>query len=137
MRRGLSSARAELRRQAEVRPQPLHHLAGHGRHVHRVADGSGGQVFDHRLADDQGHVLLRVLRAPAQVRGGDEVRQGQQGIRARRLLLENVSGRSGQPARLQRGAQRRLIHDAAARRVDESGRRLHEGELIRPEEVAI
>ena len=97
----LAAQRAHLLAQAQERTQPLEDLSGHAGHVHRVADGAGGQVVDHRLADDGRDVLLRVLGRPAQVRSADEVGAGEERVvRRRRLLLEDVQRRAAQLPRL-------------------------------------
>ena len=50
-------------------------------------------------------------------------------IRGQGLGIEHVERGAGDPARLQRLDQRRLIDDRAARRIDQPCRRLHEREL--------
>ena len=48
---------------------------------------------------------------------------------AQRLLIEDIDRRAGDLARAERCDQRRLIHDRAARGVDEPRRRLHQREI--------
>ena len=52
-----------------------------------------------------------------------------------RLLLEDVEARAGDLAGAQRLDERRLVHDRAARDVDQVGSRLHQRELRRADQV--
>src|SRR6266849_7945867 len=108
--RKLRAERAHLLAEPEERTQTLEDFPGDAGHVHRVADGAAGQVVHHRLADDGGHVLLRVRGRPAQVRSADEVGAGEERVAfGRRLLLEDVERGAAQLARLQRFGEGLLV----------------------------
>src|SRR5512146_95206 len=51
------------------------------------------------------------------------------------LILEYIEARPSERTRLQRFDQRRVVHDAAARRVDENGGRLHFLQFSRTDQV--
>src|SRR5262245_30152589 len=77
-----------------------------------------------------------LLRVPGGVRGDDDLLHPDE--RARRvewLLLGHVEAGAGQPAPLERRDQRRGVHEAAARGVDEHRGRLHAGQCRAVDQV--
>ena len=72
------------------------------------------------------HPVHGFHRDARDMRRHDDVRQREQRLTGRRRLLrENVEARAGKLAGHQRGVQRGLVDNSAARRVDQVGGRLH------------
>src|SRR5438874_630019 len=126
----LPRERADLLAQPQERPEPLQHLGGNARDVDGVPDGAGGEVLDHRVADDGGDVLLGVLGGSTEMRRADEVRALEERmIAGRRLLFEDVERGASDPAGEQRLGERLLVDEPAAGAVDDQRAGLHPGKL--------
>ena len=97
-------------------------------------DGVGHQVAGEREPDRprdrDARLLLGLVGAGTEVRGGDDVLELEQRRVGARLAGVDVEPGGSDPALLQRGEQRRLVDDAAAGGVDEDQRRLDGGELV-------
>ena len=70
------------------------------------------------------------------MRGCDEVGMAEQGVGRRRLLDENVEGRAGDVAAVQRSAQCDFVDKAAARAIDDAHALLGPRQFLRREDVA-
>ena len=127
----LDARRPHLRRQAaqlirQTNPglQPLQLLGLERREVHGVADDAAAQ----EVADGRGRVgadqLLRLFGRRRDVRRRDDLRQlGQRPVLGR-LLLEHVEAGALDDAAFDGAAERALVDQLAARRVDEPQARL-------------
>ena len=73
------------------------------------------EVGDHAIL----HRRVRVLRVAADMRGQHDVRKRGQSARRMRFLLEHVEARAGDGVVGERGNQRRLVDDRAARDIDD------------------
>src|SRR5262249_5397352 len=82
------------------------------------------------VAEREPHLGAKGIERPgAHVRGEDDVVQGRQRVSWReRLRREDIESRSGDPTLAERFEQSILVHDSAARDVDEVRARLHLGE---------
>ncbi len=105
------------------RPQDLgvHHVGGH----------PPGQQLGHRGDRPLRAAGQRLRGGPADVRGDEDVRHGQQRMPAAwRGPLQHVERRPAEAALFQRLAQRSLVHQRFAGRVDEVGASPHLGEPV-------
>jgi hypothetical protein len=91
---------------------------------------------------DRGHDLTEGVPVTlagdvADVRQQQRVGQrAQRAVRRQRLGLEDVQARAGDPAGPQHLDQRLLVDERSSRRVDQVGRRLHQRQLSRADEMA-
>ena len=114
-----------------------HLLRRQRRRVDGVARQLTRQHRGHLLSHIERDRGLRLDRGRGDVRGGDEVREREKRILAGRLLLEHVHGGGRRAVRFERLIQCGLVDDAAAGRVDQPRRRLHQPQLARSDESAI
>ncbi len=105
-----------------------------GGHVHRVRDELPPERQADHLGDGDAGLVLGLRRRRPQVRGDDHVLQAEERVRGDRLLLEDVQGGPAQVPLAEDPLERRLVHDAAAGRVDEARPGLHEPQLALPDE---
>ena len=131
-----SRGRADRARDAaRVLPRRRRHGRGGLPRRDPVARAILGHAVQQRTAFAQPPAVLRRERQaavegaggqPADVRRQHHVRQGEQGVRrVHRLVGEDVEPRRGEAAAAQRLGQRRLVHQAAARRVHQHRAGLH------------
>src|SRR5205823_4854393 len=101
-----------------------------------VADRFAVEDAENVLDGGDAHAVDRLAGDASDVRGGDEVRQGEERVVLRgRLLVEDVERGAGDAVRLQHVVERLLVDDAAARGVDDKGGALHMREPRRVEEA--
>ena len=120
---------AEDRREPEVRGQPLADLRVGERCIHRAARRAAGQDLEHVVGGLDCHPDLRLGRRRAEMRCEQDPRGLEERRADGRLAMEDVDGRSGDPAGAERIGEGGLVDDLAARRVDQEGRRPHQPEL--------
>ena len=129
------------RRRAPVKTRPSFSTSGSARpdllhddaarlHVDRVGHELARERQADRARDRDAGLVLRLDRGRTEVRSDDDRREGEQRRRRRRLGLEDVEPGAGHGARGQRLGQRRLVDQAAPRRVDDPHRRLAQRELL-------
>ena len=82
------------------------------------------------FGDLQRHILLRFIRRRTQMRGADDIFQGEKRAVCRGFHLEHIQGRAGQMAGLQCFGQRNLIHQAAARAIDQPRALFHTRDIL-------
>ena len=87
--------------------------------VQGVRDRAGEQEVGDLFGDLQRDILLRLLGRGPEVRGSDQVGCPEQHILLRGLGGEDVERRPANLPALQRGAQRRLVHQPAPGAVDD------------------
>ena len=85
--------------------------------------------------------LARFARAPGRMRCEDQVLQlfscsNDWMIRRWRLLGDHIERRAGDPLSAQRVDERGFIDERAARSVDQKGRRLHQRQSVRIDEIS-
>src|SRR6185369_12959462 len=103
------------------------------KHPHRLAGEPGLHVLERLPVEDP----VTLLGDIAEMRRDDRTRKIAQGmIERQRLLVVHVEPRAGELALAKRGDERGFVDDWAARRVDQIGRRLHQGELASADELA-
>ncbi|MCX5738171.1 MAG: hypothetical protein NTZ61_06690, partial [Proteobacteria bacterium] len=111
---------AELLAEQQVRPQLRQQFGRHRRHVHAVAHFAVEQEVAHLLGHLDRYVQLRLFGRSAEVRRADHLwMQHQRVILRRRFLLEDVEPRAAHLPALERGVERLLVDDPAARGVDD------------------
>ena len=105
------------------------------RQVDRRDERRALQGFGQHLDGLHRHAILRLDRGCSEMRGAEHLRVLHQREVLRRLHGEDVEGRAGQMARVERGNERRLVHERTARAVHEDRALLHHRELRRADEV--
>ncbi len=98
--------------------------------VDRVGHQLARQREPHRPGHRDAGLLLGLVGRGAQVRRRDDVLQLEQRAVGARLLGEHVEAGGRDPPLLERGVQRGLVDDPAARGVDQDEVRLDPGELL-------
>src|SRR6266550_1842918 len=125
--------------------QPMRVRRLRQRDTRQVDAHRGGALYD-EVAELAGHeasdVLLGLLGRAADVRGQDDVRQSAQladelVAALLRLHREHVDRRTGDVARLDVRAQRRVVDDEAPRQVEKQAAGAHLSELRFAEEVVV
>src|SRR3954463_12439186 len=102
-------------------------IAWPDRRIEYALDRFAIERRDHLLGGETAHVLARLARDTRRVRRDDHVVELQERMfERRRLLFPHVESRTGDFLRAQRVLQRIFVMDAAARRRDEIGVRLHQ-----------
>ncbi len=105
--------------------------------VDRVLDFAFLEERADLARDRLGDLDLRLLGAGAEVRREDDVpRRAQRAVGRERLRIEHVERGAGQPAVVERLDERRLVHDAAARAVDQAAGGLHFRQRRRADQAA-
>ena len=132
----LAGERTELLGERDEGLQPRRLLGGDRGKVDGVGDGAAQQVIGHLLGDLQRDVLLRLVGGGAEMRRAHHVRMAEQRVGGGGLLGEDVERRAGHVAGVERRAQRRLVHQAAAGAVDDAHALLRRGERLGAEDVA-
>ena len=92
--------------------------------VDRVGHELAGEGQAHRPGHRDAGLLLRLVGRGAEVRGDDDVLEGEERRVGGRLVGEDVEPGAGDPALLERVVERVLVDDAAAGRVDDAHGRL-------------
>ena len=124
-RRRLRDQRPEPLRQFQIGPHAAVLIGGKRRKVHRVANDSFRQV----ILDLHGHLranfFLSFRRGARHMRRGNYVWQPNERRILRRFFGEHVHRGAGKLAAFQRFGKRRLVHEFAARGVDDARAILH------------
>ena len=101
-----------------------------------LADGAAQQIIRHLLGDLQRDVLLRFGGGGAEMRRADDVRQGKERARRRRLLAKHVDRGAGDVAGFERVDQSRLVDQLAAGAIDQAYALFGRGERVGIDDVA-
>ena len=142
-RQRIEGARGELARQDREPSTELHvgtqagrGLRWHGRRIHGVRRGDAGERHDDLLGHLEADPILRLGRRCAEVRCQHDVgRPAKRIVGSHRLGGVDIHRGPGEVARVQRIRQGGLVHDPAARDVEDEGsalRRLQLGPADEP-----
>ena len=101
-----------------------------GRDERRALEG-----LDQHLDGLDRHAVLCFDRGRSEMRGAEHLRVPHEGEVLGRLHREDVEGRATQVARVERGDERRLVHERTARAVHENRALFHRGQLRGADEV--
>ena len=114
-----TTSAAESIGQPNPRLQPLQLVGWTRREVHGVADDAVAQEIADGGGGFESDQLLRLFGRRRDVRRRDDLRQLGERPVGRRLLFEHVEAGAADDAAFDGAAQRRLVDQLAARRVDE------------------
>ena len=130
-RRGLRHERPQPLRKRHIWPPSAILIRRQRRQVHSITNHAFRKVIANLHRHLRPDFFLRLGRRPRNVRGGDHVRQTRKGRILGRLFDKNVQGRTSQLAAFQRLSQCGFIDQLAARRIHQSGARLHLRQSLR------
>ena len=82
------------------------------------------------LGDLQRHIFLRLIRRCPQMRGADHILKPKKRAVGCGFNLEHIQGSAGNMAGLQSLRQSRLIHQAAARAIDQPRALFHARDIL-------